>query len=319
MKEGGRSGRFHRQSDEFDLIEWIRAQIGPSPQVVLGIGDDCAAVNIPEGKLALLTTDMLVEGVHYRPGKTTPAQVGRKALARGLSDIAAMAGEPLAVLVAIAAPSHVSISYLQEVFRGLLTASDAWGVPVVGGDVSVASLPLTITVTAIGAGERRSLTLRSGARVGDVLMVTGELGGAMAGRHLTFVPRLKEAKWLRDTIAVNGMIDISDGLAADAGHIARESRVGLEFWEEAIPASATAVELARFSGRSALDHALHDGEDYELLFTAPAREAERLLERTDAPVKITCIGEAVNESGLWIRKRGEQKRPLKPRGWVHRF
>jgi len=320
VSPGSETERPRGPSDEFDFISWIRAQVvDSSPRVTLGIGDDCAALSLPEGQVALVTTDMLVEGVHYSPDQAAPSQVGRKALARGLSDIAAMAGEAIAVLVAMAAPRHVSVSYIQEVFRGMKAASRAWGVPIAGGDLSVGSLPLTITVTAIGAGRARSLALRSGVRTGDVLMVTGELGGALAGRHLTFDPRLAEARWLRDAADLGGMIDISDGLAADAGHLARESRVGLELWEEAIPVSAAAHQMAATSGRTPLEHALHDGEDYELLFSVPARDAERLLERRDAPVRLTCIGEAISDSGLWIRRRGEKRRPLQPKGWVHRF
>ncbi len=319
MSETNCGNAFHKQADEFDLIEWIRAQVGTQPRIPVGIGDDCAALSIPEGSLALLTTDMLVAGVHYKPEEVTPSQVGHKALARGLSDIAAMAGEALAVVVAVAAPRHLSMSYLQEIIRGMKGAADAWGVTLVGGDVTAGPLPLTLTVTTIGAGEKRSLILRSGARVGDMLMVTGELGGAMRGRHLSFTPRLKEARWLRDAASINAMIDISDGLAADAGHIAQESGVALELWQEAIPLSNDAVEIAKSSGKTALEHALNDGEDYELLFAAPAREAERLLERPDPPVKLTCIGEVVAGSGLWIRKRGGERRPLEPRGWVHRF
>jgi thiamine-monophosphate kinase len=147
--------------------------------------------------------------------------------------------------------------------------------------------------------------------------VTGQLGGSSLGHHLNFTPRLAEARWLRDRISLHAMIDVSDGLAQDAQHLAEESGVAIELWEEAIPVSAAAAVVAETGEGTALEHALHDGEDYELLFTAPAREASALLQRTDLPVPVTCIGEVVAGSGLWIRKKGRPRRPLEPRGWRH--
>lgn len=305
--------------DELDLIAWIRSQVPDSPTVPVGMGDDCAALALPARSVALVTTDMVVEGVHFRPAEATPRQVGHKAVARGLSDIAAMAGEAMAVLIAVAAPKGTSFSYLQEMFRGMKETAEACGVAIVGGDIATGELPLTVTVTAIGSGDKDALTLRSGARAGDVLLVTGDLGGAMLGKHLSFMPRLAEARWLADAMAIHGMIDISDGLAADAGHIARESRVAIEIWEETVPVSAAASELAETVEGTPLEHALHDGEDYELLLTVSAREAEQVLQRSDLPVRLTCIGEVVPGSGLWIRQRGTDRRPLEPRGWTHTF
>jgi thiamine-monophosphate kinase len=175
-----------------------------------------------------------------------------------------------------------------------------------------------VTVTALGTGVETALALRSGARPGDRALVTGELGGSILGRHLSFLPRLKETKWLRDKIAIHAMVDVSDGLAADAGHVAEESRVAIELWEEAIPISRAAGELARTSGRTPLEHALTDGEDYELFFTAGEAEAEALVRRTDLPVRVTCIGQVSAGSGLWLR-RGAARKPLPAKGWVHEF
>lgn len=304
-------------SDEFDLIRWIRKQAGNRRGVSVGIGDDCAGLDFPGDAMALVTTDMVIEGVHFRMEEVTPRQVGHKAIARALSDIAAMAGEALAVVVAMAVPKHLSVSWLQEMIRGMIAAADALDVPLVGGDVASGNMPLTVTVTCIGAAAPGGAVLRSGARVTDMLLVTGELGGSSAGRHLRFQPRLREARWLRGAVELHAMIDISDGLAADAGHIASESGVGMELWEEAIPISRDAVSLAGQSGRPPLEHALYDGEDYELLFTAGARQAEDLLERRDLPVKVTCIGEVVAGEGMWIRRRGDTRRQLDTRGWTH--
>jgi len=287
--------------------------------VPVGIGDDCAALRIPSGSVALVTTDMVVAGVHYDPEKTSPAAVGHKAVARAVSDIAAMAGDALAVVAAVAAPRHMSVSYLQEMFRGMNAAAEALDIRIIGGDVAAADLPLTVTVTVIGSGDEQALALRSGARVGDMVLVTGELGGSLLGKHLSFFPRLKEAQWIREAVTLHGMIDISDGLAADAAHVAAESRVAIELWEDAVPLSQAAEEMAPRSGKTPLEHALHDGEDYELLFTAAAKEAAPCVQRPDVPVRITCIGEVVSGAGLWIRNRNGPRRPLEPRGWIHEF
>lgn len=306
-------------SNEFDLIRWIRSQVGESHLVPVGIGDDCAALRVPPGRVLLVTTDMAIDGIHFRASEVTPRQIGHKAMARGLSDIAAMAGDPLGVVVALAAPRPMSVSWFQELFRGMKAVGDACNARIVGGDISAGKLPLMLTVTAFGAGAEGALALRSKARVGDVVLVTGDLGGSILGRHLAFLPRIREAQWLREQIVLHAMIDISDGLAADAHHLVEESRVGIELWEEAIPVSRAARDLAEQTGRAPIDHALHDGEDYELLFTASAREAADLLQRADLPVRLSCIGEVVAGGGLWLRRKGEERRKLEPAGWVHTF
>jgi len=304
--------------NELDLIRWIRTQVGDSPAVPVGIGDDCAALRMPPGKVLLVTTDMVIAGVHFDPQTATAEQVGHKAMARGLSDIAAMAGDALAVVVALAAPRGMESKYFQELFLGMKSVADAFGVQIIGGDMASGDLPLTLTVTALGAGAEGALALRSGASPGDAALVTGELGGSILGRHLTFLPRLNEAKWLRGEIAIHSMVDLSDGLATDAGHVAEESRVAIELWDDAIPISRAAGELARTSGKTPLEHALTDGEDYELFFTADAAEAEGLLRRTDLPVRVTRIGQVSAGSGLWLG-RGAARKRLPAKGWVHEF
>jgi thiamine-monophosphate kinase len=308
-----------RHADEFELIRWVRSRINGAPNVPIGPGDDCAALRLPDGNVLLVTTDMVVAGVHFSPDAATPFQVGHKAMARGLSDIAAMAGEALAVVVALAAPRSMAAEYFQELFRGMTAVLDLFNVRLIGGDISSGDLPLTLTVTALGAGVETALVRRSGARVGDMLLVTGDLGGSPLGKHLDFLPRLAEAKWLRTQAEPHAMIDVSDGLAADAAHLAEESQVAIEIWEEAVPVSAAAREAAARSGGTPVEHALHDGEDYELLFTLPSRDAERLMRLPDPPVKLSCIGEIVAGAGLFIRRRGEERRPLSAEGWVHQF
>lgn len=307
------------RATEFDLIHWIRSRISTSPDVTVGIGDDCAGLRLPDGQTTLVTTDMLIAGIHYRPEDASPRQVGHKAIARAVSDIAAMAGQPVAVVVAMAAPRGNSSEYHQELFAGMQDAAEAIGVRIVGGDISTGDLPLTMTVTVIGTCAADAAVCRSGAQVGDHVIVTGALGGSLLGRHLTFLPRVKEGLWLREAATLHAMIDLSDGLAADAGHIAEESGVTIELWEDAIPVSEDAKQAAQLSGKSPLEHALHDGEDYELLFTLSADDATQLVQRSDAPVPLTCIGEVAAGSGLYLRKRGEERHPLDSRGWVHEF
>jgi thiamine-monophosphate kinase len=308
-----------RKPDEFELIRWVRARINGSPLVPIGPGDDCAALRVPPGSALLVTTDMLIAGVHFAPDVTSPFQAGHKAMARGLSDIAAMAGDALAVVVAVAAPNTMAAGYFQELFRGMMDVADRFGVRLIGGDISSGDLPLTLTVTALGAGPEETLVRRSGARVGDMLMVTGDLGGSLLGKHVAFLPRLTEAKWLRSQAELHAMIDVSDGLAADAAHVAEESGVAIELWEEAVPISSDARKAAETSGKAPLEHALNDGEDYELLFTVSSRDAERLMRLPDPPVRVSCIGEVVAGTGLFIRRRCAERRTLAPEGWVHRF
>ena len=306
----------HPEADEFDLIAWIREQVGRSPEVPIGPGDDCAGVHLPAGELMLITTDMVIDGVHFKSDEALPRKIGHKAIARALSDIAAMGGTAGGIVVAVATPRHLSMSWLQEMVRGMIAAADACDAQLVGGDVASGDLPLTVTVTCYGTG-RKGRALRSSAHATDMLLVTGELGGSLLGRHLSFLPRIEEARWLCDAVELHAMIDISDGLAADANHLAEESGVAIELWEEAIPISDAAERMAKESGRTPLDHALHDGEDYELLFTVGAREASELVQRPDLPVRITCIGEVTDGGGLCIRKRGEERKPLDPKGWRH--
>lgn len=305
--------------DELGLINWIRARVNGSPNVPIGPGDDCAALRLPAGHVLLVTTDMVIAGVHFTPEDTSPFQVGHKAMARGLSDIAAMAGDALAVVAAVAAPRTMAEAYFQELFRGMMDVADRFNVSLTGGDISSGDLPLTITITAMGSAPEERIVRRSGARVGDMLMVTGDLGGSIRGKHLSFLPRLTEAKWLLANADLHAMIDLSDGLASDAAHLAHESGVGLELWEEAIPISDDAKASAEAGGLSAIDHALTDGEDYELLFAVCSRDAERLMRATNAPVKLSCIGEVVSGSDLSVRRRGGEKRLLQSKGWVHRF
>jgi thiamine-monophosphate kinase len=253
---------------EDELVDRLLKSFPVPPVVEVGPGDDCAVVARPGGKL-LLKVDSLHEGVHFL--RTHPPRaVGWKALARPLSDIAAMAGIPKYALVAIAAPQDLPVRYLEEMYAGIRRIAGEFSVALVGGETSRSPTGLFVSVTVVGETRRANPAIRSGARDGDAIWVTGKLGGSYkSGRHLRFRPRLAEAQWLADVARPTAMMDLSDGLGADLPRLARRSGLGFLLQEERIPRAA-GCDLAGVLG---------DGEDYELLFTIPPGRSVRLLEK----------------------------------------
>lgn len=298
-------------SGEFQFIDWVRRKTPVVGRVIVGPGDDCAVLKpgrIPQ----ILTTDMLMHGVDFRLDQTTPRRIGRKAMAVNLSDIAAMAGLPVAAVVAVALPQGIA-NLAEELYEGLREVADEFETPIAGGDTNSWDGPLAITVTLLGETERP--VLRNGARPGDWLFVTGPLGGSILGHHFEFIPRIREARLLNDTVELRALIDISDGLSQDLHHILTESRCGAKLDASAIPISDAARTLAGRTGKSALSHALGDGEDFELVFAVSPEDGAKLL--TDSPVPVWKIGECVTD-GYWLVENGE-RRLLEPAGWVHKL
>jgi thiamine-monophosphate kinase len=298
-------------SDELTIVEWIRTtreELGPAdPDLLVGIGDDCAVLR-GEPHQQLLAVDTVVESVHFAAG-TRPEDVGHKALARNLSDIAAMGGVARYALVVISCPAEGSRDRIQGIFRGIDALARRWGVRVIGGDLSSSPGPLMVTITVTGRVEERAL-LRGDAVAGQRILVTGTLGGSRLGHHLSFTPRLAEGRILSTTAGVGAAIDLSDGIARDLGHITRSSRVGAVLDPRTIPLSAAARQQANEDGLTALHHALHDGEDYELLFTAD-RETARALSSTGlGRTRVTDIGEIVPGPGVWLLGPDGAKTPL---------
>jgi len=301
---------------EFDLIRWIQSQVpADDPLVRVGIGDD-AAVVANRDAATLVTTDMLVEGVHFSLAEATPRQVGWKAMACSVSDVAAMGGRASAAVVSCALPRGFGQDNARGLVLGLLECAREFGVRLVGGDVTATGGPLVLNVAMLGDTEGRPPVLRSGARADDALLVTGALGGSRLGSHLRFTPRQAEALALAEGYALHAMIDVSDGLAIDLHHILEESGVGARVEAKRIPISPDAHRAAEQSGRSPLGHALADGEDYELLFTLDDAEAARLLAAPPFETQVTRIG-TITASGAILVHPGGGEQPLERRGWEH--
>lgn len=256
-----------RQLGERELIRRITPKLPTRPDVLLAAGDDCAIVRGPDGFDLLYTTDALIEGRHFLH-ESTPELIGRKAVARALSDIAAMGGEPMHLLLDLVAHPNEMVTRIERVYDGLSRMCAQHGVAIIGGDTACgAALELHIFMAGrVPAG--RAL-LRCGAKTDDIIYVTGSLGGSIRGKHFEFQPRLVEGRWLREGNWANSLIDLSDGLATDLRHIAVASDVSAIIDATRIPVSPDVAQLE--SARTPLDHALLDGEDFELLFTVSGR------------------------------------------------
>src|SRR5438034_11711452 len=242
---------------EFAYIDWLRRRTPSDPRVPIGPGDDAAALRLTPGLPCLVTTDMLLEGSCFRLAEAGPRRVGRKAMAVNLSDIAAMAGKPVAAVVSVGLPRSGGREIAEELYAGLREVADAFDTALVGGDTNSWDGPLAISVTVIGEATGRGPVRRSGARPGDWIFITGPLGGSIRGHHLDFTPRVREALQLHAAVELHAMIDISDGLAADLAHICEESRCGAVLRADAIPIADAARAMAE--AQPPLDHALCDG------------------------------------------------------------
>jgi thiamine-monophosphate kinase len=305
---------------EWKLIEWIRSRTRLDPAVFpIGPGDDMALVSLGGESQCLLTADVLLEGTHFDLAKATPRQVGYKALAVSLSDAAAMASKPVCALAWVGLPSARDMAFAEELCLGLSDAAERFACPIVGGDITSWDQPVMTVGTALvsrPAGVRP--IRRSGAKPGDLLFVTGELGGSVLGRHLEFVPRVAEARQLSALVTIRAMIDLSDGLSTDLGHLVRESGVAAEVQTDAVPISEDARKLAAADGRTPLAHALNDGEDFELLMAVEPVDAQDLLKQNPLrPTRLTCIGKVVEGAGAALVAADGTRSPLEPGGYEH--
>ena len=292
----------------------------PSRVLVRGIGDDCAVLRPLRGQELLITTDFSLEDVHFRCDWHPAECVGHRCLARGLSDIAAMGGEPLAAFLSLALPAGLAQRWVNGFLRGLMKLATRFNVPLAGGDIAQSPAGVLADIMVVGSVTRGRALLRSGARPGDALYVTGALGGSAAAiqqmragkklrpaqnrAHFFPEPRIALGRLLRERRVATAAIDLSDGLSTDLSHICEESGVGAVVYAESVPMAKGAT----------LDLALHGGEDYELLFTAAPRT--RVAEEI-AGVRVTRLGEIIRGDRAFICDKKGRRKPLPPRGWEH--
>ena len=292
---------------EFNLIKLIKSEITCSDSVILGIGDDAAVVGpLSKKKRILLTTDLIIEGVHFTK-LTKPWDIGHKAMACNISDIAAMGGMPLYALVSIGVSAQKPLSYVQEIYRGMKGVAQRFHVDIVGGDTNRFTQTI-INVALVGEANHTHFITRSGAQEGDLIFVTGPLGRSLqSGRHLKFIPRISESQFLMKYFRPSAMIDISDGLLADLNHICTASQKGAVLYSEKIPKCAHAN----------LAQAMTDGEDFELLFSLSAQKAKKLLNLKSIEYKFYHIGEVTKSKGICMIDRCHQIKKIKPKGFTH--
>jgi len=302
---------------EFEFIEWIRGQSHLDPAVVpVGPGVDTAVVMCGNEKV-MITVDQLLDGVHFKLLEAGAKATGGKAMARSLSDVAAMAALPLGAVVSVALPKGMAREDAEDLYSGMRKVGEKFRCPIVGGDVGVWPGPLAIGVTIFARPAGIRPVLRSGAKVGDAICVTGSFGGAWkTTRHLKCIPRIHEARILASRHELRSMIDVSDGLASDLGHICKSSCVGAEINAAAVPIHADAKNDP--SDPTGLRGALSDGEDYELLFTLPPNQAAALVGDQPLTVRVSRIGTIVAGEGMTLIRPDGQRESLAPRGWEHK-
>ncbi len=307
--------------NELELISRLTRALPANDTVIVGAGDDCAVLDLGvPGSLVLFKTDAVVEGVHFTRA-AAPEQIGHKALARCLSDIAAMAGRPTAALVTLALPVDFDAPFVEAIYAGMNALARRHHVAIVGGETTSNPERILISIALLGTVAKDKCVLRDGARAGDAIFVTGQLGGSLAGRHLDFEPRLAEARWLAEHFPIHAMIDLSDGLAGDLRHLLRAGNLGAELLKTAIPISRAAKLQSRgeSSAKPPLLAALTDGEDFELLFTIASREAVPLLDawkKRFPDLRLGCVGRITAEPGLRIRD-GRGVQPVNAHGYLH--
>lgn len=310
-------------SSEAEFVAALLAGLPADARLEVPAGDDAAVLRPPAGRRTVVTVDMLMEGTDFLLGKDcSPEAVGRKAVAVNLSDLAAMGAKPEAIVVAVALPRGRANELGRPLQAGITAEAAAFDVALAGGDTNSWDGPLVVSVTAIGSVPPGAAWRRDGARPGDLLVVTGPCGGSLLGRHLAVRPRCREAAAIAGHYEVHAAIDVSDGLSLDLARMMDASGTAAVLDLGAIPIHADAVRMAGLpgDGRSPLDHALGDGEDFELLLALPSAEARRLVAASGAPPfesPLTIIGTVVEGEGLFATLPDGGRRPLAVQGYLH--
>lgn len=306
-------------SMEHSFIAWAKQRAARLPKVKFGIGDDCALLGLESLDFnswdMVVTTDSICDGTHFILSECGARAAGRKLMAVNLSDLASMAASPIAVFLSLCLPRKDAGDTAAQVFEGVYDLASQYQVSIAGGDTNVWDGPLCLNMTAIGKVPLDRGWLRSGASPSDAIVVTGKLGGSILGKHLSFEPRLAIAMRLRELGIVSAATDISDGLGIDLLSMTVASKCGAEVALEKIPISEEAIQLANSTGKSAMDHAIGDGEDFELLLAVPSSKMELLPAEING-VALTQIGTFISRTGLWSRDKFGV-RQLSPKGYVH--
>jgi thiamine-monophosphate kinase len=323
---------------EFSLIERIRALTGAGgPSLVLGIGDDTAVIRVTPGHLLLATCDSLIEGRHFLRSRMTAEQLGCRLAAVNLSDIGSMGGAPRWALASLALPAETEVAFVEGFYRGLVAELGRFGAVIAGGNLS-GGRDLLLDLTLLGEALPEQILRRDGARPGDVILLSGVVGDSAAGRaaldagltdpqfadliaaHLTPEPRVGAGQAIARSGLARAMLDVSDGLAQDLGHICDASNAGARIEVERLPLSAAMRALSERLGLDPLALALGGGEDYELLLTAPEGVAVELAAfvHAETGVRLTAVGRILPlEDGRSLLLPGGRREPLTAQGWQH--
>lgn len=303
---------------EREILRWLADEFPAAPPVELGIGDDAAIVRFsPDADRAVFTTDAVVDGVHFDLRLHAWEQVGRKAIAVNLSDLAAMGARPVAVLISLVLPRETTLPQVQALYAGIRGICREHQTQVIGGDTNVGPGPLVVATTAVGTLPHNQSAWRlKGAHCGDAVLVSGDLGGSLQGKHLDFQPRCALADYLAQRYPIHAATDISDGLVMDLDKLCRASQLGAELQLGDIPI-AWAARQPDASPQAALEHALYDGEDFELLLLCDPATAERILHDPLLPTPLTRIGVCEREPGIRGRNADGEPQKLPIRGYSH--
>ena len=306
---------------ERDFLRRLFPRLPGHNRLLLGPGDDAALLALGKDQACVVTTDMLMDGVDFELARHDPPRIGRKSLAVNLSDLAAMAARPVGAVISLALPRDGGESLALRLYEGLLPLAEEFETAIAGGDTNSWDGPLVISITAIGEVLPGKEWRRSGAKAGDEVLVTGSFGGSILGKHFDFTPRVREALLLSERFDIHAALDVSDGLTLDLSRLCEASDVGAVLDLSLVPIAPAAGELSRQKqdGLSPLDHALGDGEDFELILSAQPEVAAKILAAQPLGVPITRSGRFVEGSGLWQQSASGPLQPLVPRGYEHRL